>query len=183
MKRRSLLIMFILFFVFLLVLPAAAQDVTPEPVATIEATINGTPVQATLIAPVVTPAPILTPDNAISISTILYGLIIAVLGGGTVGFVLNRFGSNKANLDSMEKLYLAQSPDAQERERQIFEDLRSITLRVLDIVDKVTDGKPNAEVQALAGSVVFHSDNEGETQKAVESAVQSVVNEARSHGY
>lgn len=140
MIRKFVPLMIILVLVFLLVQATSAvfaQDGTPE------VTPAATPVVIVTPAPVVTPAPILTPDNAISVSTILYGLIIAVLGGGTVGFVLNKFGSNTANLDAMEKLYLSQSPDAQERERQLFEGLRDVTLRVLDLVDKVTDSKPN----------------------------------------
>lgn len=163
MLRRVLPIIFLLMFIFLLALPVLAQD-TPTP----EGTAEETPVVIVTPAPVVTPTPILTPDNAISVSTILYGLIIAVLGGGTVGFVLNRFGSNKANLDAMEKLYLSQSPDAQERERQLFIGLRDVTLRVLDLVDKVTDGQPNAEVAQLAAvqsepirhEIVVTADNE-----------------------
>lgn len=159
-RSRSFPIMLFLLVSLLLTLPifVHAQDVTPSddtfitntPLATVVATVNGTPVEATLIAPTATPAPILTPDNTISISTLIYGLIIAILGGGTVGAVINRFGGSKVNQDAMEKLYLAQSPDAQERERQLFEALRDITLRVLDYVDKVTDGLPNQPTAQLA---------------------------------
>lgn len=59
MLRRSVPIMFILLIALFaaLVLPVYAQDVTAEPIATVQATVNGTPVEATLIAPVETPAP------------------------------------------------------------------------------------------------------------------------------
>ncbi len=142
MLRRCVPIMLILVFALLLVMPAFAQDVTPE----VTAVLTATP------APSGGSAPILTPDNAISVSTLIYGLIIAILGGGTVGLVINRFGANKANLDALEKLYLAQSPDSQERERQLFEGLRGVTLRLLDLVDKVTDGQPNAPLAELSVS-------------------------------
>lgn len=123
-------------------LPVAAQDVpTPEDFAT-----NTPVVVVTEAPPDVTPAPILTPDNAISVSTLIYGLIIAILGGGTVGLVINRFGDNKANLDAAEKLFVSLSPDAQTNIRQMFEAVQAINVRLLEIVDKVTDGKPNEPV-------------------------------------
>jgi hypothetical protein len=166
--RRLLPIIFIL-CVFS---PVFAQDATVEP------TPESTPIVIVTPAPTPAPAPVLTPDNAIGVSTILYGLIIAVLGGGTVGFVLNKFGGNKANLDAAEKLYLSQSPEAQERERQLFMALRDVTLRVLDIVDKVTDGQPNAEVQALPSTINIHADD----NKAAADAVKSFIEAVRKDG-
>lgn len=140
MLRKFVPIMTLLVFTFSLGgTHVSAQDATPEV----------TPVVIVTPAPVATPAPILTPDNAISVSTILYGLIIAVLGGGTVGFVLNKFGSNKTNQDALEKLYLSLSPDAQTNIRHMFESVQEINVRLLDLVDKVTDGKPNEEPPAV----------------------------------
>ncbi len=94
--------------------------------------------------PTATPAPVLTPENAISIVELIRGIIIAILSGGTLAVILNRFGANKLNQDVTEKLYQSQSPAAQERERQLFEGIREINLRLLDFLDKVTDGKPNS---------------------------------------
>lgn len=144
MLRRSfpIILLLCLGLLLLMVLPfgsthVSAQDVTPE------VTVEQTPV--VIVTPAPAPAPILTPDNAISVSTILYGVIIALLGGGTVGLVINRFGSNKQNLDAAEKLYQSLSPESQTHLRQMFESLRDVTVRALDIVDKVTDGQPNAD--------------------------------------
>jgi hypothetical protein len=66
-RFRLLPIMFILIFALLVGMPIAAQDlVTNTPVAEVEATINGTPVEATLIAPVETPAPVVVEQPSVS---------------------------------------------------------------------------------------------------------------------
>jgi hypothetical protein len=50
--------MFLIVFFLVLIVPTFAQDLsTNTPIATVQATLNGTPVEATLIAPVGTPAP------------------------------------------------------------------------------------------------------------------------------
>ncbi len=145
MLRRNLIPIMLLLCLFLvLVAPAFAQDVTAE----------ATPAVTATVAPSGGSSPILTPDNAISIVELLRGIIIAVLSGGTLAVILNRFGTNKLNQDVTEKLYQSQSPAAQERERQFFEAVRDISLRLLDFADKVTDGKPNeplAQLTAMEG--------------------------------
>lgn len=61
MLRRFIPIMLILVLAFLIVFPTFAQDVTPnstpEATAIVEATVNGNPVEATLV-PVEPPAPV-----------------------------------------------------------------------------------------------------------------------------
>ena len=131
MKKITL----VLLAALLLTAPVAAQDT--EPLVTNTPVVTETPAEP----PVGTPA--LNPDTAISISTLVYGIIIAVLGGGTVAVVINRFGSNKANLDALEKLYQSASPETQQLIRERFEELEGIVKRLLDMADRATDGKPN----------------------------------------
>lgn len=123
-----------------LTFPALAQESTP--IVTDAPTVEPTAIVVTEVPPV-EPAPVTPAENAISVSTLVFGIVVAVLGGGTVGVILNRFGSNKANLDAAEKLFLGASPETQEIIRERFEQLEGIVSRLMDIVDKVTDGKPN----------------------------------------
>lgn len=116
-----------LFIMVGLAMPVYAQEVTPEPTAI-----------------VVDPPPtFINAENGISVSTIVYGVIIALLSGGTLAVVITRFGSNKANLDALEKLYQSMSPETQEIWRERFVELEGIANRLLEIVDKVTDGDPD----------------------------------------
>lgn len=129
----------------LMVVPAVAQDVT-EPVPTEEPTVFVTvaPEPTVVVEPTPEPAPpVLTPENAISISTLIYGIIIAVLGGGMVGAVILRFGTNKNNLDALEKLYQGASPETQQLIRERFVELEDTIKHLLNIIDKATDNKPN----------------------------------------
>lgn len=128
MKFRILLIALLL---LTFAAPTLAQEATDEP----------TPVVTETPAPPVVNIP--NADTYIGISTLVFGIVVAVLGGGTVGVILLRFGQNKAALDAGEKLYEGLSPDAQKNFREMFEQVREIAIRALDIVDKLTDGKEN----------------------------------------
>lgn len=135
---------------------AAAQDTELPPTQEIAITATAlpeTPTAEITAEPTQAPNPINT-ENAISVASLLYGFIIAILGGGTVAVILNRFGSSKVNLDASEKLFQALSPDAQLQIREMFEGLREVTVKVIDLVDKITDGKPNVDVVAQVKSEV-----------------------------
>lgn len=141
---KRLLIISLISFVF--AVPTFAQDVTPEPTA------EPTPVV------VVTPPPtFVNADNAISVSTLLYGIIIAVLAGGGAGAVILRFGTSKANVDALEKLYQSASPETQQIIRERFVELEGIVKRLLDIADKATDGQPNTESTGIDPNTQSHA--------------------------
>lgn len=88
MLRRLIPIMLLLVLALMLVAPAFAQDNSPAPVQTVEATINGTPVEATLV-PVVTPAPVEQPSPLSWLSQISPWLgaiaIVALIIVGVLG--------------------------------------------------------------------------------------------------
>lgn len=107
--------------------PAFAQEVTPEPVPTAEP-----------------PPVIVTPETGINLATVVYGIIIAVLGGGTVAAILTRMGSRKETLDAMEKLYLSFPPATQETITRVTD----VLVKMADILQKVTDKLPNEDVPA-----------------------------------
>lgn len=134
MTRILALILALVLVALVLTSAASAQDATAEP--TVE--VTETPEQ-----PPVVEVP--NADTYISISTLIYGLLVAVLGGGTVGVILNRFGGNKANQDALEKLYKSFPPETQD-----------MITRLLDIAEEavklgrtVTDGRPNDDTPAL----------------------------------
>lgn len=132
MKRIAIIVLFLAISLGI----ASAQDATTEPTA-----------PAPIV--VVTPAPsYISAENGISVSTLAYGVIIALLSGGTLAVVLTRFGSTKANVDALEKLYQSASPETQEIIRERFVELEGIVKRLLDIADKATDGKPNEDPPA-----------------------------------
>lgn len=135
MKRILFTLLALVLALFVVTATATAQEATDEPTAapTVEVTAEPTPV------PPVDPAP--SADTYISISTLLYGLIIAVLGGGTVGVIINRFGSSKANLDAIEKLFLSFPPET----RELINNLTNTLDAALDIIQKSTDGLPNED--------------------------------------
>lgn len=131
--KRYLVLLLVVWFALLISAPVYAQDVTPE-------------VTAAPTAVVVEPPPtFINADTGISVSTLAYGVIIAVLSGGTLAVVLTRFGSNKANLDALERLFQSTPPETQQMIRERFESLEEIAHRLLDIADRVTDGEPNEE--------------------------------------
>ncbi len=104
--------------------PAFAQEATPE----------ATPVPEP-------PVVVVTPETGISLATLVYGAVIAVLGGGSVALILTRFGSNKANLDAMEKLYNSFPPQTQE----VITRVTDVLVNLTNILQKVTDKLPNEE--------------------------------------
>lgn len=91
------------------------------------------------------------PDNgansevAVSAISLLYNILVIALGGGSLLAIIFKFLSDARARDNAEKLYQAQSPDAQAAERKAYEMIRDLTMRVLDFADKVTDGKPNID--------------------------------------
>jgi len=133
-NRRIVLLVLALFVVFTIA-PVFAQEATHEP----------TPIVVT------SPPTFINADTGISISTLVYGIIIAILGGGGAAAFVLRFGSSKQNIDALEKLYQSASPETQEIIRERFVELEGIVKRLLDIADKATDNLPNAEI-TVAGS-------------------------------
>lgn len=89
-------------------------------------------------------------ETGINWASVFYAAVTAILGGGTIGAILARFGSNKAGLDSAEKLYQGLSPDSQAMFRGMFEKVNELALKVLDLADKITDGQPNDSPAAQA---------------------------------
>lgn len=145
LNRKLLLpIMFILFVVLGLVMPVAAQDfVTNTPAATVEATINGTPVEATLVAPVETPAPqpsIFSP--ALFGQLLLFLGLSAFAGGGVVAILLNFLGRKEVR-DRVEDARNSWSPEQQEFLADFTGLFERVTNGVLDFLKAVQDGKPN----------------------------------------
>lgn len=133
--KRILFALLALFAVgLILATPISAQPPTDEP--PVEATPEPTPESP------VEPAP--SADTYISISTLIFGLIVAVLGGGTVGVIINRFGTSRANLDAAEKLFLSFPPET----RDLINNLTNALDSALDIIRKITDGQPNDEPPA-----------------------------------
>lgn len=126
LTRRMQFVLFVLLIVAVLVTvaPVLAQEVTAVPT----------------VPPVVTPAP--APDF-ISITTIVYGLVIAILTGGSIAGVLAAVSNNKQSLDAAEKLYKSTPPETQSMLRDMFESVRDVNLKLLTIIDKITDGAPN----------------------------------------
>jgi len=124
----------------LLIVPLAVSAQTDVPVEPTDAPPVEVPPEPTFI----------NTENGISISTIAYGVIIALLSGGTLAVILTRFGSSQANLDAMEKLFLSTSPDTQEMIRERFVELEGFVKTLLEIADKVTDGAPNTDMPQLS---------------------------------
>lgn len=82
LHRKWLPIILLIVLALVLVLPTFAQDTTPEPLATVQATLNGNPVEATLV-PVGTPAPV-EQAKPFDVNVVLpylgAALVVAVLG-------------------------------------------------------------------------------------------------------
>lgn len=137
--KRFALIVLLLFTLFTLA-PAFAQDVTPEPGATLLVTLA--PTEAA--PPVVIPAP--APGNdllAISGVQLAAYIVLAFAAGGGALAVVYRVLDNKDVQDTAEKLYESWSPDTQETIKDVLAHYREVNQRVMGFLDKVTDGKPN----------------------------------------
>lgn len=76
---------------------------------------------------------------AVVLAAIGFGLVSAVAAGGTVAIVLRRFANDKNALDNAEKLYLSFPPQTQDIIGRLADTLDA----ALEIVKKVSDGKPN----------------------------------------
>lgn len=128
--------------------PPAALQVTDEPAPTDEAS----PVVEVTAEPgsggdvtIINNPPAKEPDNTpLNLTQIVYGVVIAFIAGGTVAGVLSRLQQNKAVIDAAEGIYEDKvSPEAQQTIRVAFEHIRDLSNRAFDILDKITDGKPN----------------------------------------
>jgi H+/gluconate symporter-like permease len=143
-------------FLFALVLllsfsATIAQDVTDEPLVT------NTP--AVTEAPTVEPTPVVEPEpepvfNTPQFITSILNLLSLGIGVFTVGTfslaALLLFFSRRDVQDQLEKAYESASPDTQDRIREGYErgdeilhSAMELLTKLSEIVDKVTDGKPN----------------------------------------
>lgn len=109
-------ILIVFLIVFALILPVAAQDA---------------------------PAPVVTPEVAMSAGELLLYLGLAILGGGGIMAVLTNFLSRRESRDVAEKLYQSASPETQRMIKELVERAHEVNNRVLDFLDAVTDGQPN----------------------------------------
>ena len=121
-------VLLICFVILAFVLPVLAQETTPSP----------------------TPTPVVTGEQAINITTLIYFTLVAIFTGGGIAMIVQNFGANKAALDTEEKLFLSLPPDAQRRAHEALQaindayvKLSEFTDRLLTILNKITDGKPN----------------------------------------
>lgn len=148
MKLRRIVLLLLLILIPLVVSASAfAQDASPEP--TIDVTLSP---EATLeVTPEVTPdvppdvpvdqTPALERIELINSLVVIIGAVVLLLAGGnTIRESIERAKANKALLDSMEKVALGTIPiGALDKLREIIE----IGRKGLEIIDEVTDGKPN----------------------------------------
>lgn len=148
MKKRSSLIILLLLSLFLVlsIAPTFAQDVTVEPAATVVATVNGNPVEATLIAPTETPAPQSSLFSTATIGELLLFLGLSGLAGGGIVAILLSFLGKKEVRDRVEDARNSWSPEQQ----QVLANFTSLFERtssgILDFLKAVQDGQPNEQV-------------------------------------
>lgn len=138
MNRVTGLLFAVLILVCLFaVAPLSAQEVTPEP--TPEDTVT-VPVE------VVTNA-----QTTNSLITIVAGVILAILGGGSFALVIHRL--DKRTKDEAEQLYLALPPQWQTTVLRILDAAEA----TLELAREVTDGQPNAETTTSTPPVSDYS--------------------------
>lgn len=182
--KRFLVLFLIVWFA---VLAVNAQDTTPTPESEVTAVVVvppvvDVPVEVTEVATdtppviVVNNPPATATENGVNASTLLYGLIIAILGGGSFAFILGRLQQSKPVLDAGEALYQGNvSPEMQQHIRQAFETVRDINNRLFDLVDKITDGKPNeVTLTPLVSSGTTKEDVKSEVTKQLYQALDGV---------
>lgn len=121
----------------------------PEDIPTSEPTAESTSEPGVIIInnPPAEPTPA---ETGINWSTVFYAAVTAILGGGTIGAILTRFGQNSGGVDAAEKLYQGLSPESQSMFRHMFEQVNELALKVLALADKITDGQPNDSPAAQA---------------------------------
>ncbi len=140
---------------FALPVSAFAQDATPE-VPAVEVTTVPVPDEPSVIV-IETPAPVpLTPAEGIDLANVLWGLLIALVGGGSFAFVLHSL--DKREKDIVERAFQSLPPQAQDTIRagvSLAEQALDIMHRAADILEaavttgkEVTDGLPNTDAQA-----------------------------------
>ncbi len=156
MKR---LIVIALFALSPLAVNAHDVDATPSPEVTDVVNVppvDQLPVEVTEAAP--NPPPVVVVNNPasneipMSVVNIFYVVIATILTGGGLLVIISRLLENKQARDNAEKLFLAQSPEAQRHQRELFEMLSGVTLKLIDFLDKSTDGQPNEEIKSLSSS-------------------------------
>jgi len=85
-----------------------------------------------------------TDQTPFNLTYLVYGAVIAVLGGGGLYAVIDRVRKSKSVLDAGEALYQDKvNEDLRNHVRESFVAIRDINLKLLEIFDKMTDGKPN----------------------------------------
>lgn len=124
MMKRLIWVLWVV-ALLLLITPTLAQEATAE-----------SPAEPPVVV-VETPA-----ETGINLATLFYGIVVAVLSGGSLALILTRFGSRKENLDAMEKLYMSFPPQTQETIARITD----VAVKLVDILQKVTDKLPNEDV-------------------------------------
>jgi len=120
-------ILLIVALCLLFVLPAFAQEVTPEPTPVVD-------------APTIT----LTPDQFGALTNsgaTLLNVVFALITGGALGFATAIRSMNKQQIDNGERLYEALPP----RWGTLFRDIVVSGKAAFDKLDQMTDGAPNTE--------------------------------------
>lgn len=79
------------------------------------------------------------PELVVVLSIIGVGLVAAVAAGGTIVVMLRRVENDPKTLDATEKLFLSFPPETLDIIKRVADTLDV----ALEIVKKVTDGKPN----------------------------------------
>lgn len=81
---------------------------------------------------------------------LLLGLtaVVAIPTGAGLMAILYTFMGRKDVRDTAEKLYLAQSPEAQKTITDLVVGFREVSTHLLSFFDAITDGRPNVDAQA-----------------------------------
>lgn len=124
----------------------ATEEPTPadEPTAVAMVEVTSEPGGDVIINLPDNPTPTQPDPTPFNLTYLIYGIILTILGGGGISAILNRFGKNKAALDAGEAIYQDKvNEDLRNHVREAFVSIRDINLRLLDVIDKITDGQPN----------------------------------------